>query len=569
MTYDLRREAWIPWRRRSGVVEWGPPELLLDDLDGDCVTGVATPRPDFDGALQEFLVGLLSTALLPVDDETWEDLARQPPTPSEFADALSRLPSAFDLDGEGPRFFQDVSEADLMEGKLWTVESLLIGMPNTELVSAAGRTVVNDVFVKPGRIERLGRATAALALLTMQTYAPAGGAGHRTSLRGGGPLTTLVDPRTDSGGRSVGHREPLWKKLWANVETEQALKEKPSSVPVRALEHAFPWLRPTRTSNPKAGGAETPPSATHPLESYFGLPRRIRLVFDDAGRCDLTEREDERTVVGFWMRNYGAQYVGWQHPLTPHYRQKISSAEWLPMHGQPGGISWRDWVGLTLLAGGDGLRRPAAVVPAFSRREGPRAARAVRLHVFGYDMDNMKARGWTESSVPLFTVPDDGRRQLMRQNAEQLAEATSIAASALLYAVKTARFENPKEMAGDVGHVRMELWESTEALFYQVMARLADPEAIEIEASVDELRSGFLGALRDWTLVVFDRWCPARGLASGPLRRRVAARHDLSGALNGYTKLGEQLFTALGIPLPGGGRAARAAVKRSRKEATT
>jgi CRISPR system Cascade subunit CasA len=567
MAYDLRYEPWIPWRRRSGAVEWGPPEMLLHDLTGDCVVGVATPRPDFDGALQEFLIGLLTTALLPEDDDEWERIAAQPPAPADLRAALDRLPQAFDLDGDGPRFFQDLSEADLCEGKYWSAESLLIGMPNTEFADAAKRVLVNDLFVKPGRIERLSRPVAAMAVLTMQTYAPAGGSGHRTSLRGGGPLTTLVDPRVDSRGRPLAHKQPFWQMMWANVETKEALRERTPAGAPSAVEAAFPWLKPTRTSDLKSGGVKTLPAAAHPLEAYFGLPRRIRLEFGEGGPCDLTGQNDERTVVGFRMRKHGTLYEGWQHPLTPHYRQKANSAEWLPLHGQPGGISWRDWVGLALQAGGGELRRPAAVVPAYARRVDIRAGKDARLHVFGYDMDNMKARGWTESSVPLFAVADEARRRLMRQTAEQLAEATGIAASVLLFAVKAARYENPKEVPGDIGHVRAELWDATEAPFYRAMARLANPDAAD--ALADTLRAEFIGVLRQEALAVFDRWCPTPGLAPEPLRRRVVARHDLVSTLNGYTKLGEQLFTALGVPLPGGGHAARAARKRTQTEATT
>lgn len=569
MPYDLRYESWIPWQRRSGAVEWGPPEILLEDLDGDCVVDVAAPRPDFNGALQEFLIGLLTTALLPEDDREWERIAAVPPAPEDLRAAMERLPSAFDLEGDGPRFFQDLSEVDLREGKYWTAESLLIGMPNTEASMASRRTVVNDLFVKPGRFERFSRATAAMALLTMQTYAPAGGAGHRTSLRGGGPLTTLVDPRVDGRGLPLAHERPLWEKLWANVETQESLRGKPSSAPVEAVDRAFPWLRPTRTSS--AAGSATAPAATHPLEAYFGLPRRIRLEFDEAGRCDLTGREDARTVVGFRMRIHGVQYVGWQHPLSPHYRTKASSVEWLPMHGQPGGVNWRDWVGLALQADGGELRRPAAVVPAYARRVGPRSARGARLHVFGYDMDNMKARGWTESTLPLFVVTDEARRRLMRETAEQLVEATGVTAAALLFAVKAARYENPKDASGDIGHIRSELWDATESRFYGVMAQLSasDLNAEVAAALADDLRSEFKSTLRDEVLSVFDRWCPTPGLAPEPLRRRVVARHDLNSTLNGYTKLGEQLYTALGVPLPGGGRAARAARKRLRTEATS
>jgi CRISPR system Cascade subunit CasA len=565
MAYDLRHEPWIPWRRRRGAVEWGPPELLLDDLDGDCVVGVATPRPDFDGAMQEFLVGLLTAALMPEDDADWQRLAEQPPTPAELRAALDRLPPAFDLEGEGPRFFQDLASSDFSDIGAGPIEQLFIDTPGEQTLKHN-----KDLFVKRQRVERLCRPVAALALLTMQTYAPAGGAGHRTSLRGGGPLTTLVDPRADGSGRSLAHERPLWEKLWANVQTQEQLREQPTSVAVDSLEHAFAWLRPTRTSNLKTGGGETAAAAAHPLEAYFGLPRRIRLEFGDAGRCDLTGQEDERTVVGFRMRNYGVQYVGWQHPLSPHYRAKASSTEWLPLHGQPSGISWRDWVGLALQGASGELRRPAAVVAAYSRRVGPRAGKRMGLHVFGYDMDNMKARGWTESTVPLFAVADEARRRLIRQTAQQLAEATGITASVLLFAVKAARYENPKEVSGDIGHVRAELWDATEAPFYRSVARLADgaPDSTAADLLADAQRAEFAGTLRTEALAVFDRWCPTPRLAPEPMRRRVVARYDLVSALNGYTKLGEEIFTALGVPLPGGGRAVRAARKRTRTEAT-
>jgi CRISPR system Cascade subunit CasA len=562
MAYDLRYEPWIPWRRRSRAIEWGPPEMLLHDPAGDCVVGVAAPRPDFDGALQEFLVGLLTAALLPADDSDWERIAAQPPAPGVLRAALDRLPHAFNLDGEGPRFFQDLAAAEFEGIEVNSIQQIFIDAPGEQTLK-----LNKDLFVKRERVERLCRPAAALALLTLQTYAPAGGAGHRTSLRGGGPLSTLVDPRQESSGRSLAHERPLWEKLWANVQTREALSGLPSAVAVSSLDAAFPWLRTTRVSNPKAGGGETPPTATHPLEAYFGLPRRIRLEFGDQGRCDLTGREDEKTVVGFRMRNYGVQYVGWQHPLTPHYRQRAGSAEWLPIHGQPDGISWRDWIGLAMQASGGELRRPAAVVSAYARRVGPRSGASARLHVFGYDMDNMKARGWTESTVPLFSVADAARRRLMRETAEQMAEATSVTASALLFAIKTARFLNPKEASGDIGHVRSELWDATEAPFYRAMTCLADLQAADSLA--DQLRIEFAGVLRQEALTVFDRWSPTPGLAPEPLRRRVVARHDLSSTLNGYTKLGEQLFTALGVPLPGGGRAARSARKRTPTKATT
>lgn len=336
MSYDLRDAPWIPWRRRSGVVDWGPPSALTDRIVEDPVVALAAPRPDFDGALQEFLIGLLTVALQPADEDQWEEHWHAPPSSDDLSMALEALPSAFDLDGGGARFFQDLSADELEHAKKVPIDQLLIDAAGeqTQLLN-------KDLFVKRERVARIGRPAAAMALLTMQTYAPSGGQGHRTSLRGGGPLTTLVDPRVDLTGAPHAHDLPLWRKLWANVETKtQWAARMPHP---QALDTVFPWLGPTRVSDPKSGAPTRPPDV-HPLQAYFGLPRRIRLEFSSAGRCDLTGLDDDQTVVGFRMRTYGSQYVGWRHPLSPHYRAK-AKGELLPLHGQPNGIGWRDWGG--------------------------------------------------------------------------------------------------------------------------------------------------------------------------------------------------------------------------------
>src|SRR6478609_8249227 len=113
MSYDLRRENWIPWRRRSGSLEWGVPALVADLSGEDPVVAVAAPRPDFGGAIEEFLIGLLTIALQPEDERAWLEHWRQPPAPAELQHALDALPSAFDLDGDGPRAFQDLAASDL------------------------------------------------------------------------------------------------------------------------------------------------------------------------------------------------------------------------------------------------------------------------------------------------------------------------------------------------------------------------------------------------------------------------------------------------------------------------
>ncbi len=565
MTYDLRTELWIPWRRRSGVVEWGPPATLLTRLADDPVVALAAPRPDFDGALQEFLIGLLSAALRPADEAEWKAIWKSPPSPAELQAALDVLPDAFDLDGDGPRFFQDLNAAEFAEVVPGPIEQILIEAPGDQT-----QKLNKDLFIKRARLTRLSRPAAAMALLTLQTYAPSGGQGHRTSLRGGGPLSTLVDPRVDQSGAWLAHEQPLWQKLWANAET---LGQCAARTPPRyghTVESAFPWLLPTRTSGKGAEGPTTP-SHAHALQAYFGMPRRIRLEFAGPGWCDLTGVEDERTVVGFRMRNYGVQYTDWKHPLSPYYRQKVSEP-WLCVHGQPGGIAWRDWISLTLRAPDAGLREPAQAVAAFQRRANAVGRRNVRLHAFGYDMDNMKACAWTDAVLPAFAVGDEGRHRLLYQTAAALTDATGMTGTALTGAVKAGLFQSPDDAPGDLGQVKLDLWASTERAFYGVLEAVADPSLEEdaaVNVAAEERRRRFLEVLTGESTRVFDRWCSAGALAPEALRRRVVARYNLLSTLRGYSKLGQKIFEALGIAPPDRGRATRRGKSCITTEATT
>jgi CRISPR system Cascade subunit CasA len=559
MAYDLRYEPWIPWRRRSGRVEWGPPAVLVDGIvTGDPVVGIAAPRPDFDGALQEFLIGLLSAALRPADERAWRALWHTPPTREALQAALDALPPAFDLDGDGPRFCQAVAP-ELTKGETWSIETMLLNVPGSKLDQARKRQHVTDLFVKPGAVDQLGRPAAAMAVLTLQTYATEGGRGHLTSMRGGGPLTTLVEPRADT------DISPLWSKLWANVETSQHLTGRTPHGAVPPLAQAFPWQFPTRAADVAATEA-TGPSDAHPLQAYFALPRRVRLLFGNVGQCGLTGQSDNQTCSAFRMRTYGVAYVGWMHPLSPHYRK--GAKEWIPEHGRPTGLGWRDWLGIALTVPRGDAHRPASVVAAFGRRATDLGLERFRVHAFGYRTKQNKVLNWNDALFPAF-VAHDQRQRLLSSTAQAFEGAANLASRELGDAVKAALFRKPDQASGDLTPVRAELWGATEAPFYDAMAALADaslPDA-EADALAEARRRAFADTLRDQTLAVFDRWCPAAGLPLDVLRRRVVARHELRGALLGLSPLGEKLFLALGLAPPGGGRAARAAAKRATRNA--
>ena len=530
----MLREHWIPARRRSGEVEWIAPWQITDSLEDDPFVAVAAPRPDFTAALTEFLIGLVTTAAAPKDDGAWRKLDSQPPDPEALRETFGKISFAFDLDGDGRRFLQDY-DADL-PGDERPVSALLIDAPGD---NALRRNT--DIFVKRSGAPALSRAAAAMALFTLQSYAPSGGQGHRTSLRGGGPLTAIA---------AVG--DSLWGRIWPNVETQEQIEARRVEAQTDKPEHIFPWLGATRVSDKT--GRPTSPADAHPLQAYWGMPRRIRLIFSSAEgeACALTGREDEMLVRQMRTKNFGTNYEGWVHPLTPHYRQKPGKTPpLLPIHGQPGGISYRDWLGLAMSKGGDG-REPSACVHHLLREMSLSASQHWRLSAFGYDMDNMKARGWVESEMPLFDLSDEDKSEQLRDLAHALVAAAEIAAFELTRAVKAALYETPKDAPGDFTFIAERFWRDTEMAFFDSLRSLAD----RLEAEPDDedpaepQRRTWPAVLSRSALDIFDEMAPTEGLENEAMKRLVGARYGLVATLRGSGKQGGALFKHLSLMTP-------------------
>ncbi|HEY0929907.1 MAG TPA: type I-E CRISPR-associated protein Cse1/CasA [Gemmatimonas sp.] len=543
--YDLRAEPWLPWRLRNGTVEWGTIARVVDRMASDeAVVGLAAPRPDFETATLEFLAGLLSVAMRPADDEEWEQQWDAPPSMASLQSQLDALPPAFDLDEpSGPAFLQDFAPADVLGKGTIPVERLLIDTPGVQ-----SDELNATLFVKPGRFEAFSRPMAAMALITMQSYAPAGGAGHRTSMRGGGPLTTLVEPRSDP------LTEPLWHQLWFNVETVAQWKRRASqwSDAPAAL---FPWLAPCRTS--EKSSSPVTPEGIHPAQAYFATPRRIRLVFGtEVAPCGLTGRVDARPVVGFAMRNYGVNYAQWRHPFSPYY---LTKGEWLPMHPQPSGFQWKDWANLVLAATGHD-REPATIVV-----DAPDRARAVgvttpTVRLLGYDMDKMKARGWMDARVPLFPLITAAEREFMLLLARELASAVTISSSVLGYAISSALYERPDDAGSAADPYRQQLWARTEALFFRTL-RDAYRAGLGVE-SVSEARRLFHEPLQACVMHLFDEAAPLGPAPVMAIRRIVRSRQGLTLSMAGYGKAGSGIAEALNlVPVPSARRKPKAGVK--------
>jgi CRISPR system Cascade subunit CasA len=551
--FSLLDEPWLPVIRRdtaSGAVRRDRirPCDVTDRIATEPVIAFDWQRADFDAASREFMIGLLAAACPPRDDRDWLRDWKAPPPPDRLVASFAPLAHAFLLDGDGPRFLQDHEDLAAVPQ---SISGLLIDSPGEN-----GIKNNLDLFTKRGRVPAVARATAAIALFTLQSQAPAGGAGNRTSLRGGGPLITLALPPGPSARKDV--PPPLWHLLWLNVPDYAA----PAGDDLHLV---FPWLAPTRTSEDKR--PPTTPADIDPAgrQCFWAMPRRIRLDFRPAvgdDTCALTGSADSVMAASYRSRPWGVSYAAVAHPLSPMYRQKPTDPEWLFVHPQPDGISYRHWADLVSEA--SPLRQSAACVAKGRRRLAlAQPSSAARLLACGYDMDNMKARGFVEAEMPLFAIKAAERldvfaRQLVA-GAERVASRTAaFVGDALLIDAADA---SPRAA------LRERLFAETQDAFFGVL----DAAAEELEKKSDDpdfsepLARGFLdGALRPTALRLFDEAVPLSDLDTRTLARAVRARWRLILLLRGTGKEGAALFAGLGLPAEAPAKPPR---KKSRREA--
>lgn len=499
---NLITKPWLPVLRASGATGTVRPSDLTDGFSDDPITTLAFSRPDWNGAVTEFLIGLYAVTMPVKDASAWLKRWHSPPSPEDMAEAMAPLVFAFDLMGDGPRCFQDLDP--LAGAKVMPVQQLLIDAPggNTAKLN-------QDLFIRRrGEGQVLAWEDVAAALITLQTFAPSGGAGHRTSMRGGGPLTTLIRPRRND------QCVTLFDLILANLPRGD---EQPS-----LDARLFPWLGETRTS---AKGEVTTPEDVHPLQAFFAMPRRLRLEGGSKG------------CAGFRTVPRGVNYAGWQHPLSPYYQNK---EEWLPVHPREGTPTFRDWPGIW--GAGEG-RRAATCITAFKAVR-DREWVAADLLAYGYDMDNAKARAWEEVRVPLLLDERD------RLRATDLVESANEAASALRFAAKRALYGQDREKEGKVeiylpdtvptracAELSTELELSMEAMLRSMVAFLKDKSPAEREG----VFLAWHHELRGTALRLYDRTVGIRNVATDDLTRIVRARGGLEAAFAPKGKVAKAL----------------------------
>ncbi|MFP1643451.1 type I-E CRISPR-associated protein Cse1/CasA [Pontitalea aquivivens] len=478
MSLNLISDPWIPVRCSDGsrriIAPWQIAEPGVEAPDW--------PRPDLNIACCELLIGLVFMADPPANITDWD--RRAAPDPARLRARLAPFAPAFNLLGDGPLFLQD--------------QESLQGEPNSPdmlfLDSSGANTARNnaDLMVHRHRYRELSLPLAAMALYTFQAFAPSGGAGNRTSMRGGGPLVALADPG-----------QGLWALVWANVPYGQM-----------AASEDLPWMRATRVS---AQGQQVlpPEGALFGVEAFFGMPRRLRLTADGAA------------VTGVIQKPYGTNYALWKHPLSPYYRMK-PGAEWLPKHPRAGRFGYRNWLGVVAREAKSEVAELSLSLRTWGQRRGDGS-----VIVAGWAMDNMKPRDFILSVEPFLDLEPEAEERLI--GLIQAAEAAGVALRGAL---------EPVLAAGEAREAERE------AFFLATEARFA-ARLMSLRAGSDP-RADWLADLRDQALRQFDALA-VPGLdqrETDQIRRIVDARKFLSLALAGYGKPGRAIFEPLGLEPP-------------------
>lgn len=530
---NLLDEAWIPVHRKSGVQNWIAP-WQIGEPD---IVALDARRPDFNGALVQFLIGLVQTTTPMNSHAEWQQWYDTPPSSETLKRWFAPVANAFEFNGDGARFMQDFSlrTAGERDAEFNDISSLLIEAPGDNSLKEN-----KDHFIKRGFASGLCSHCVATALFTLQTNAPSGGNGHYTSLRGGGPLTTLI---VATPVRS------LWHTVWLNVRERAAFLGSCGDASKSAPHFIFPWLADMHSM--QAPGGKTAPIQVHSAHVFWGMPRRIRLDQDNtvSGRCDTCGRESKKLLTRYITKPKGFDYKGaWKHPLSPYYESKPE--EWLPMHPQPGGLGYKLWLGWVLGVQEDKKKiQPASQVSHVL--DGRRLKGQFRLWVFGYDMDNMKARCWYESTFPLYSLAEcnkDGRK-LVQTGVAKWINAADHVAFLLRSAVRSAWFSEGAEVKGDWGFIDAAFWSRTESEFFRLLSELIEQahndSNEDASARLQRSNNQWRTELIDAALKLFD----GELVGSAPIERqnprRVAEAHSRLRA----SLYGDRLKEILGLPV--------------------
>jgi CRISPR system Cascade subunit CasA len=458
------------------------------------------PRPDLDAAANVFLIGLLQTAIvrqpeLCPDENSWRSLRDTAPAVAHLNSWWQSVSPSFELLGNGPRFMQD--RGDDFKGSEVSVATLLPECPGDNAIRKR-----SDIVRWHQEAPRsVSLPIAAAMLLADGLYGTRIGRGFRQGMRGENALLTLVEPD---------ERGNLWARVWMNVLSydrwtalygERAWRD----------EEVFPWMDATVTSR---HGEVVTPDDVNPLQAFWQMPRRNRLLNPSDGVCAISGTNGP--VISALLRDqYGPNYDGWRHPLSPRHQDKEGT--WSAVKIRRPHVGYDHWAGLALMAY-DRVDPAPVVTENVQRRMAPDDL--LRLRCCGWHLGSAGEAGtWVDATVPLVTATE---RVEFESVVARLLEAAALLSKHLGGALSAIGASNE---AG--------LYASTDGIFYESLRRLAkDP-------SESKPLKEWLSAARRTAMQLFDQ--------AGDSVRRDPLKVAQARARLRRTLYGSRLLETLGV----------------------
>ena len=146
------------------------------------------------------------------------------------------------------------------------------------------------------------------------------------------------------------------------------------------------------------------------------------------------------------------------------------------------------------------------------------------LWAAGYDMDNMKARCWYESSMPVYPLSPEDSKQVCQRTEFFLDQAIELVRG-LQSTIREAWFSRPKDAKGSVAFLDNSFWQNTEPDFYRLIDQMAN-NLDDIKIWADCARQWRDRIIRE-TSGLFDRWALSQQEDGLNMRRVVDARNHL------------------------------------------
>jgi CRISPR system Cascade subunit CasA len=284
---NLLTDRWIPVRPLDGAE---PNKIFLRDLlCGEVNWELSLPRDDMELAALQLLICITQTVFMPINAGELREHIANPLKQDEYDKAIVPFNDWFQLDHPKWPFMQ---VRGVKANKVTSMDKLMAG-----LTGATSCCFVNE----PNMAATLCGGCVAIALFNQATCTPGFGGGFKEPLRGGTPITTLVQGNH------------LRQTIWLNVLSDDAISR---IMPWHHdTKYQLPtWLEPIRPGTTKVQNIGV-------VRGLFWQPAHVELLppADLSTSCSCCGCHTSHMYTGFSVAKFSDYAIEgtWPHPHSP------------------------------------------------------------------------------------------------------------------------------------------------------------------------------------------------------------------------------------------------------------